>query len=108
MANLLARREPTSMQRQAKELVTKVGEADPNGRQQRIPIASIRPNPNQPRKNIDQLKIVALAENIRRVGLINPVTVVYREAVNTNFVPDSAGCSPISILARPPSWPVFS
>ena len=56
MANLLARREPTSMQRQAKELVTKVGEADPNGRQQRIPIASIRPNPNQPRKNIDQVK----------------------------------------------------
>jgi len=79
MANLLARREPTSMQRQAKELVTKVGEADPNGRQQRIPIASIRPNPNQPRKNIDQAKIVALAENIRRVGLINPVTVVYRD-----------------------------
>lgn len=79
MANLLARREPTSMQRQAKELVTKVGEADPNGRQQRIPIASIRPNPNQPRKNVDQTKIVALAENIRRVGLINPVTVVYRD-----------------------------
>jgi ParB family chromosome partitioning protein len=79
MANLLARREPTSMQRQAKELVTKVGEADPNGRQQRIPIASIRPNPNQPRKNIDQSKIVALAENIRRVGLIKPVTVVYRD-----------------------------
>jgi ParB family chromosome partitioning protein len=79
MANLLARREPTSMQRQAKELVTKVGEADPNGRQQRIPIASVRPNPNQPRKNIDQAKIVALAENIRRVGLINPVTVVYRD-----------------------------
>ena len=79
MANLLARREPTSMQRQAKELVTKVGEADPNGRQQRIPIASIRPNPNQPRKNVDQSKIVALAENIRRVGLINPVTVVYRD-----------------------------
>jgi ParB family transcriptional regulator, chromosome partitioning protein len=79
MANLLARREPTSMQRQAKELVAKVGEADPNGRQQRIPIASIRPNPNQPRKNVDQTKIVALAENIRRVGLINPVTVVYRD-----------------------------
>lgn len=79
MANLLARREPTSMQRQAKELVAKVGEADPNGRQQRIPIASIRPNPNQPRKNVDQSKIVALAENIRRVGLINPVTVVYRD-----------------------------
>lgn len=79
MANLLARREPTGMQRQAKELVTKVGEADPNGRQQRIPIASIRPNPNQPRKNIDQVKIVALADNIRRVGLINPVTVVYRD-----------------------------
>ncbi len=79
MANLLARREPTSMQRQAKELVAKVGEADPNGRQQRIPLASIRPNPNQPRKNVDQTKIVALAENIRRVGLINPVTVVYRD-----------------------------
>jgi ParB family transcriptional regulator, chromosome partitioning protein len=79
MANLLARREPTSMQRQAKELVTKVGEADPNGRQQRIPIASIRPNPNQPRKNVDHTKIVALAENIRRVGVINPVTVVYRD-----------------------------
>ena len=79
MANLLARREPTGRQRQAKELVTKVGEADPNGRQQRIPIASIRPNPKQPRKNVDQTKIVALAENIRRVGLINPVTVVYRD-----------------------------
>ena len=93
------------MQRQAKELVSKVGEADPNGRQQRIPITSIRPNPNQPRKNVDQTKIVALAENIRRVGLINPITVVYGMEASTNFGRDSAGCSPTSTLAKPPSWP---
>ncbi|UEM24831.1 ParB/RepB/Spo0J family partition protein (plasmid) [Skermanella mucosa] len=77
MANLLARRSSDNIQRQVKELAAKGGEADPNGRQQRIPVSSVRPNPNQPRKNVDPGKIAALAENIRKVGLINPITVVW-------------------------------
>ena len=77
MANLLARRSSDNIQRQVKELAAKGGEADPNGRQQRIPVSSVKPNPNQPRKNVDPGKIAALAENIRKVGLINPITVVW-------------------------------
>jgi ParB family chromosome partitioning protein len=77
MANLLARRSSDNIQRQVRELAGKGGEADPNGRQQRIPVNSVRPNPNQPRKNVDPGKIAALADNIRKVGLINPITVVW-------------------------------
>ena len=75
MANLLTRRSTATTQRQVASLADRGGEADPNGRQQRIPVAAVRPNPRQPRKTIDQDGIVRLATNIQRVGLLNPITV---------------------------------
>ena len=40
-----------------------------------IPIASIRPNPQQPRSHFDEEALAALAESIREVGVLQPVLV---------------------------------
>jgi ParB family transcriptional regulator, chromosome partitioning protein len=42
---------------------------------QDIPIASIRPNPQQPREHFDEESLAALAESIREVGVLQPVLV---------------------------------
>ena len=44
-----------------------------------IPIALIRPNPDQPRKTFDEYKLMELASSIRQFGLLQPVTVWERE-----------------------------
>lgn len=41
----------------------------------RLPLADIRPNPNQPRKNFDDDGLEELAESIKQVGLIQPILV---------------------------------
>lgn len=41
----------------------------------RIDITKIMPNPAQPRKDMDQQKLQNLAGNIKRHGIIQPVTV---------------------------------
>ena len=40
-----------------------------------IPIAKILPNPDQPRKNFDEIRLLELASSIRQYGLLQPVTV---------------------------------
>jgi ParB family chromosome partitioning protein len=40
-----------------------------------IPVASIRANPFQPRKDFDDLKLQELSDSIRQHGLIQPITV---------------------------------
>jgi ParB family transcriptional regulator, chromosome partitioning protein len=40
-----------------------------------IPIADIRPNPQQPREHFDEEALAALAESIREVGVLQPVLV---------------------------------
>ncbi|HKI43864.1 MAG TPA: ParB/RepB/Spo0J family partition protein [Balneolales bacterium] len=42
-----------------------------------IPVTNVRPNPNQPRKEFDELKLQELAESIQQHGLIQPITVRY-------------------------------
>jgi ParB family chromosome partitioning protein len=42
-----------------------------------IPVRSIRPNPHQPRKEFDELRLQELADSIRQHGLIQPITVRY-------------------------------
>jgi ParB family transcriptional regulator, chromosome partitioning protein len=42
---------------------------------QDIPIASIRPNPQQPREHFDEESLAALAESIREVGVLQPILV---------------------------------
>jgi len=44
-------------------------------RLEEIPVESICPNPNQPRKTFDEEAIAELAESIRQVGLIQPLLV---------------------------------
>jgi ParB family transcriptional regulator, chromosome partitioning protein len=40
-----------------------------------IPIAEIRPNPQQPREHFDEEALAALADSIREVGMLQPVLV---------------------------------
>ncbi len=40
-----------------------------------IPVASIRPNPYQPREHFDEEELSSLAESIREVGILQPVLV---------------------------------
>jgi ParB/RepB/Spo0J family partition protein len=40
-----------------------------------LPVESIRPDPNQPRKSFDQKSLLELAQSILDEGLINPITV---------------------------------
>jgi ParB family chromosome partitioning protein len=42
---------------------------------QQIPVASIRPNPQQPREHFDEESLASLAESIREVGVLQPVLV---------------------------------
>lgn len=42
-----------------------------------IPIANVRPNPHQPRKEFDEFKLQELSDSIREHGLIQPITVRY-------------------------------
>lgn len=42
-----------------------------------VPVTNVRPNPNQPRKEFDELKLQELAESIQQHGLIQPITVRY-------------------------------
>lgn len=42
-----------------------------------VPVKDIIPNPNQPRKRFKEKEIERLSESIRRVGVINPVSVRY-------------------------------
>ena len=40
-----------------------------------LPLASISPNPNQPRKNFDEEALNELADSIRKHGMIMPIVV---------------------------------
>ena len=40
-----------------------------------LPLASISPNPNQPRKHFSQEELEELADSIRTLGLLQPLTV---------------------------------
>jgi ParB family transcriptional regulator, chromosome partitioning protein len=40
-----------------------------------IPVVNIRPNPNQPRKEFDELRLQELSDSIAQHGLIQPITV---------------------------------
>lgn len=45
-----------------------------------LPIASIQANPDQPRRDFDEDKLTELADSIQHIGIIQPITVVPREA----------------------------
>lgn len=57
----------------------------PSGQDQvmRLPIGSISPNPQQPRKEFDQANLEDLAESIREHGIIQPLIVVAGETGST-------------------------
>jgi ParB family chromosome partitioning protein len=56
-------------------LIPTGGVADAATGLQEIPIAAIRPNPQQPREHFDEESLAALADSIREVGLLQPVLV---------------------------------
>jgi ParB family transcriptional regulator, chromosome partitioning protein len=51
------------------------GIAEPTGGLAELAIASIRPNPQQPRDHFDEEALASLAESIREVGVLQPVLV---------------------------------
>jgi ParB family transcriptional regulator, chromosome partitioning protein len=59
----------TSIQKDATENQSSLGSID------HIPVANIRANPNQPRKEFDEFRLQELSESIRQHGLIQPITV---------------------------------
>src|ERR1700722_15462971 len=46
-----------------------------DGQLRRVPIASIRPNPYQPRKAINDDSLVALASSVKELGVLQPIIV---------------------------------
>jgi ParB family transcriptional regulator, chromosome partitioning protein len=50
-------------------------QATTGGGLQELPVASIRPNPYQPRDNFDEESLGSLADSIREVGILQPVLV---------------------------------
>jgi ParB family chromosome partitioning protein len=47
----------------------------PTTSQEELPLESIRPNPNQPRKSFDEEALNELAMSIKSIGLVQPITV---------------------------------
>ena len=50
-------------------------ETDQEGRLSELPLAAIRPNPEQPRSTFDENELDALADSIRLHGLLQPIVV---------------------------------
>src|SRR5690242_13789493 len=48
---------------------------------QELDISAIRPNPHQPRKVMNEEKLIELTNSIRTLGLINPITVMKTDEV---------------------------
>ena len=48
-----------------------------------VPIAQIQANPNQPRREFDPTALEELAESIRQIGIIQPITL--REMEDGNY-----------------------
>lgn len=46
-----------------------------------IPIADIRPNPDQPRREFSYEKLLELAQSIGENGLLHPITVTFRDGI---------------------------
>jgi ParB family chromosome partitioning protein len=51
------------------------GDARPATAEREVPIESVRPNPNQPRRHFDQGELEELAASIREIGIIQPLVV---------------------------------
>ena len=58
--------------------LTKKGLYD-SGRVLFLPVDAIRPNPNQPRKTFDSSGLEELADSIRSLGVLQPLTVRRQE-----------------------------
>ena len=56
-----------------KAVVATTTQAD--GPLRRVPIESIRPNPYQPRKAINDDSLVALASSVKELGVLQPIIV---------------------------------
>lgn len=55
-------------------------------RVQYIPIDKIRPNPYQPRKNFEKIKLDELANSIREYGVMQPITIRYISSTSYEIV----------------------
>ena len=64
-----------------------------------IEIEKIKPNPYQPRKEFDELRLKDLAESIRMYGILQPLVVTRREILKTGDASTGAGVDGVEGLA---------
>lgn len=74
-----------------KELEARIKELEQQGTESTAPLAKLRRNPWQPRIKFDKQKLAELAENIREVGLLQPILVRRREDENGEYFEVIAG-----------------
>jgi ParB family chromosome partitioning protein len=73
-----------------------------------VPVASIRPNPNQPRKHFDEETLVSLAASVKELGVLQPILVRAVEADQFELIAGErrwraakrAGLATIPVLVR--------
>ena len=69
-----------------------------------IELSKISVNPNQPRREFDETALEELADSIREIGIIQPITL--RKVSNdesTRLLPENAATAPL----RKPDWILF-
>src|SRR2546429_8796885 len=66
-------------------------EAQREGSLVELAIADIRPNPYQPRRDVDPAQLDELTASIRKAGLLQPVVVRQAPAGNGGLPPDARG-----------------
>ena len=57
------------------------GPTPPGGSPREVDLDQLRPNPDQPRQNVDDAKLEELAQSIRAHGVIQPIVVTQRDGV---------------------------
>lgn len=58
-----------------KGLAQLLGEATPVGGATEVPVSSLTPNPDQPRRHFDEIALQELAQSIAELGLLQPILV---------------------------------
>lgn len=57
------------------DMLSQVAEAENSDGSLKLPLADVRPDPNQPREVYDESKLSNLAKSIKKYGVIQPITV---------------------------------
>ena len=68
-----------------------------------IELSKISVNPNQPRREFDETALEELADSIREIGIIQPITLRKVSDDEYRLLPENAATAPL----RKPDWILF-